>query len=102
MTPILNTSPNTPESTYNQMHMTARVVIENTFGRLKNRWRCLNKDRVLHYKPLKCARIIQACCVLYNIGVDYGVVEEEEESVGMYQIRGKYSYLIKSFLVHYY
>ncbi|CAH0715919.1 unnamed protein product, partial [Brenthis ino] len=64
MTPILDAAPNTPQANYNQKHMTARVVIENTFGRLKNRWRCLNKDRVLHYKPLKCSRIILACCVL--------------------------------------
>lgn len=78
MTPILDAAPNTLHANYNKKHVAARVVIENTFGRLKNRWRCLNKDRVLHYKPLKCARIIQACCILHNIGINLNVVEEEE------------------------
>nr|XP_037869744.1 putative nuclease HARBI1 [Bombyx mori] len=78
MTPILNAAPNTPQSNYNQKHMRARVVIENTFGRLKNRWRCLNKDRALHYKPVKCARIILACCVLHNIGINYDTVDDAD------------------------
>lgn len=65
MTPFLNIN--------NKKHMSARVLIENTFGRLKNRWRCLCKDRVLHYKPEKCAQIIQACCVLHNIALNYKV-----------------------------
>lgn len=73
MTPFMAVNPGTPEAVYNQKHMTARVVIENTFGRLKNRWRCLSKDRVLHYKPAKCAQIIQACCVLHNIALDFDV-----------------------------
>ncbi|KAG6456669.1 hypothetical protein O3G_MSEX009869 [Manduca sexta] len=36
MTPILDAAPNSLESNYNTKHMQARVVIENTFGRLKN------------------------------------------------------------------
>ena len=78
MTPIPNTTPGSAEANYNEKHMKARVVIENTFGRVKNRWRCVNKDRVLHYKPLKCARIIQACCVLHNIGIAFGNAETDE------------------------
>nr|XP_013189805.1 unnamed protein product [Amyelois transitella] len=75
MIPFLEVHPGSPEANYNQKHMRARVLIENTFGRLKNRWRCLCKDRVLHYKPEKCAQIIQACCVLHNIALDYRVAE---------------------------
>lgn len=73
MTPILEAADGSPEANYNLKHRVARVVIENVFGRLKNRWRCLCKDRVLHYKPLKCAQIIQACCVLHNIALDFSV-----------------------------
>ncbi|CAH0730583.1 unnamed protein product, partial [Brenthis ino] len=36
----------------------------------------MNKDRVLHYKPLKCSRIILACCVLNNIVIKYGIVDD--------------------------
>ncbi|CAG5019633.1 unnamed protein product [Parnassius apollo] len=62
--------------------MQARVVIENTFSRLKNRWRCLHKDRVLHYKSVKCAHIILACSVLHNIIINFGV-EDTEENIGL-------------------
>ncbi|CAH2095445.1 unnamed protein product [Euphydryas editha] len=76
MTPILDAEPN---NIYNEKHMRARVVIENTFSRLKNRWRCLHKDRVLHYKPLKCSRIILACSVLHNIVINFGIDNIEED-----------------------
>lgn len=82
MTPYLEPVDRSQE-VYNEKHMKARVIIENTFGRLKNKWRCLSKDRVLHYRPLKCARIILACCILYNFGIDCGVVEDHD---GLYQI----------------
>ncbi|CAK1553957.1 unnamed protein product [Leptosia nina] len=42
MTPIPNeTIEGSPEALYTSVHEKARVVIENTFGRPKNRWRCL-------------------------------------------------------------
>lgn len=66
-----------PEANYTSLHGKARVVIENTFGRLKNRW-CVNKDRTLHYSPEKCAKIIIACCVLHNIALKFGVPDPEE------------------------
>lgn len=36
---------------------------------MKNRFRCLLKDRVLHYDPLKAGRIINGACVLHNMCV---------------------------------
>ncbi|KOB64585.1 Uncharacterized protein OBRU01_24000 [Operophtera brumata] len=77
MTPYSNPAPGTAAESYNKVHSRARVTIENTFGRLKNRWRCVCKDRVLHYKPEKCAQIILACSVLHNIALDFGVPDPQ-------------------------
>ncbi|KAL0871680.1 hypothetical protein ABMA27_004198 [Loxostege sticticalis] len=71
MTPYNDAGDDSPEAKYNSVHGKARVLIENTFGRLKNRWRCLNKDRTLHYAPEKCAKLITACAVLHNIAIDF-------------------------------
>ncbi|KAF9799203.1 hypothetical protein SFRURICE_006463 [Spodoptera frugiperda] len=77
MTPYAESS-NPIAEMYNKKHSATRVVIENTFGRLKNRWRCVCKDRVLHYKPAKCAVIIIACCILHNIATDYNIPDPED------------------------
>ncbi|CAH0731890.1 unnamed protein product, partial [Brenthis ino] len=81
MTPYNNPAPGSAGETFNKLHSRARVTIENTFGRLKNRWRCLCKDRVLHYKPEKCAQIILACSVLHNIALDLGVPDPQEQTI---------------------
>lgn len=78
MTPYPDPAPNSVEDTYNGIQTTARGIIENTFGRLKNRWRCVHRDRTLHYKPEKCAQIIIACCVLHNIALMYNIPDPEE------------------------
>ncbi|CAB3233994.1 unnamed protein product [Arctia plantaginis] len=82
MTPILDATSGSINSVYNEKHMRARVVIENTFSRMKNRWRCLHKDRVLHYRPLKCSKIILACSVLHNLMIDFGI-EALDEDMGL-------------------
>ncbi|RVE40940.1 hypothetical protein evm_014409 [Chilo suppressalis] len=82
MTPYSNPAAGSAAETYNNVHSIARVVIENTFGRLKNRWRCVCKDRVLHYKPEKCAQIIIACSVLHNLALDFTVPLPSNEMFG--------------------
>ncbi|XP_069358752.1 putative nuclease HARBI1 [Maniola hyperantus] len=97
MTPILDATQGSPEAYYNEKHMRARVVIENTFSRLKNRWRYLHKDRTLHYRPLKCSRIILACSVLHNLMINFGIEDTEEDTgqelQNMEDVSGPISYL---------
>ncbi|KAJ8709366.1 hypothetical protein PYW07_009192 [Mythimna separata] len=77
MTPFPDAAEGTPAYKYTAIHGKTRVPIENTFGRLKNRWRCLCKDRTLHYGPEKCAKMITACSVLHNLALKFNVPEPE-------------------------
>ncbi|KAK5648231.1 hypothetical protein RI129_003123 [Pyrocoelia pectoralis] len=52
------------ETNHNTIHSRTRVVIENTFGRLKGRWRIL--QYVNAYSIKKIVLITTACCVLHN------------------------------------
>ena len=73
MTPISN--PTTPaEQAYNSAHAKTRVIIEQTFGAVKSRFRAIDKSGgVLLYKPVKCAKIIGACFWLHNICVERNI-----------------------------
>ncbi|XP_070551692.1 uncharacterized protein [Ptychodera flava] len=53
------------QNQFNKRLSSARMVIENAFGRLKGRWRCLLKrnDCKLDIMPT----VISACCVLHNL-----------------------------------
>lgn len=82
MTPYSSPTPGTAAESYNKALSRAHVTIQNTFGRLKNRWRCVCKDRMLHYKPEKCAQIILACSVLHNIALDFAVPDPQEPIIG--------------------
>ncbi|XP_063837186.1 putative nuclease HARBI1 [Ostrinia nubilalis] len=67
MTPITDTSPDTPEAHYTYLHVRTRNVVERTIGLLKARFRCLLVHRVLHYSPPVAAFIVNACVILHNI-----------------------------------
>lgn len=49
--PILNAPIGSPEYRYTQHITTARSAVERCIGILKGRWRCLRKERALHYQP---------------------------------------------------
>ncbi|XP_040159184.1 putative nuclease HARBI1 [Anopheles arabiensis] len=65
--PYINAAPNSPETNFNQRHAQARAVIENAFGVLKGKFRCLLGERLLRYSPSKCVRIINVSCALHNL-----------------------------------
>lgn len=59
-------APATPEEESFGVYLSrARIVVENAFGRLKSRWRILQKkiDADIDFVPL----IVATCCILHNI-----------------------------------
>lgn len=94
--PILHANEGSPEYRYTNNHCLVRNSIERVFGVLKGRyvntylflfinikkkillwvplfffyrWRCLKKDRVLHYKPQKAGIIINCCAILHIMAI---------------------------------
>ncbi|KAL2094272.1 hypothetical protein ACEWY4_008991 [Coilia grayii] len=66
MKEFTNHHPLTPEQeTFNSCLNSARIVVENAFGRLKGRWRCLVKRNNVNISVL--SDIVTACCILHNI-----------------------------------
>ena len=55
---------------FNYGQSRARMVVENAFGRLKGRWRCLLKH--LDVQVDKVAVAVGACVVLHNICETFG------------------------------
>ncbi|CAI6372813.1 unnamed protein product [Macrosiphum euphorbiae] len=78
LTPITNPTTN-PEKYYNQKQMSTRSLIERCNGVLKMRFRCLLKDRTLHYKPEKASSIINACIVLHNMCITNNIPLDEHD-----------------------
>ena len=59
-----------PERAFNRAHCKTRVKVEQAYGELQARWRCLNKR--LDKRPRKASRTFVACCVLHNMCVEMG------------------------------
>ncbi|XP_022179580.1 putative nuclease HARBI1 [Myzus persicae] len=72
LTPIPDPSTEAEEN-YNRRQMSTRSIIERCNGVLKMRFRCLLRDRTLHYKPEKASSIINACVVLHNMCITNNV-----------------------------
>ncbi|XP_067215635.1 putative nuclease HARBI1 [Linepithema humile] len=77
MTPKLNQEPATPSALYTEAHVKARCSVERCIGVLKGRWRCLRKERALHYKPEFAALIVNAVCVLHNYAKHFNVPDPD-------------------------
>ena len=69
MTPFLNPA-TAPQQRYNHSLEQTRVKVENTFGRLKNRWGGLLLG--LCCSPARAARVTTACAILHNIAQEQG------------------------------
>jgi hypothetical protein len=72
-----NPDPGTLEAEYNSRHKQTRSLIERCNGELKMRWRCLLKDRILHYHPIKACKMIKACTVLHNMCIEINLEDED-------------------------
>ena len=69
LTPLAVTT-NDNHRRYNNAHRRTRVLIENTFGIWKSRFRCLDKSGgKLLFTPSKCCKIIVSAAVLHNIAI---------------------------------
>lgn len=85
MTPIEDPA-NPAEQQYNRTHTRTRVVVEQTFGILKTRFRCLHRSgAALQYDPAQCGRIAVACMLQHNYCVSrrlplQDVAEDGEEA----------------------
>ncbi|CAG2219617.1 HARBI1 [Mytilus edulis] len=81
LVPFMN--PSTPaEEEFNRRHCRTRVTIEQLFGIVKSRFRCIHKTGgCLCYVPAKCCRIIAAVFILHNICVDNKILCLENENV---------------------
>lgn len=49
--PFMNAPAASPEARYTEHIVKARSAVERCIGVLKGRWRCLRKERTLHYTP---------------------------------------------------
>ncbi|XP_036340350.1 protein ALP1-like [Rhagoletis pomonella] len=63
---------NAAEESFNCHLSSARIVVENAFGRLKGRWRCLTKR--IDVNPTFVPQVVLACAILHNF------VEQQKES----------------------
>ena len=73
MKPYPETSSTTSHTKkFNYRQSRARMVVENAIGRLKGRWRCLQKR--LHFKLANVPNIVGACVVMHNICEQYSDV----------------------------
>lgn len=79
MTPFRNPK-DAAERCFNKKHASARNVVERCFGVLKNRFRCILGSRGLHYGPEKATQIINACCALHNMCIQYKCYADTEAS----------------------
>ncbi|XP_030219862.1 protein ANTAGONIST OF LIKE HETEROCHROMATIN PROTEIN 1 [Gadus morhua] len=61
---------------FNRKFSRVRVVVENAFGRLKGRWRCLLKRNDSDLQLVKS--MVMTCCALHNLCENHGETYETE------------------------
>lgn len=63
--PYVGSNLTVAQISFNCYHSSSRIVVENAFGRLKARWRILQKR--IACKVLDAPSIVATCCILHNI-----------------------------------
>ncbi|XP_042149273.1 putative nuclease HARBI1 [Ixodes scapularis] len=66
LTPVAG-NPAGAEAAFNRKHRSTRSIVERCIGMLKNKFRCLQGYRALHYDPERACNIATACVVLHNV-----------------------------------
>lgn len=61
------------QAAFNRSHKIVRMSVENHIGILKTVFRCLLKDRVLHYTPSFAGEVIYASATLHNFRINHRV-----------------------------
>lgn len=72
-------------ASFNYLLSRGRVIIEQAFGQLKARWRCLVASETVQLRSMQAvSRMIACCCTLHNMIIKYDgkpVREVAEESI---------------------
>ncbi|XP_061507746.1 putative nuclease HARBI1 isoform X1 [Anopheles gambiae] len=62
------------EAEFNKKYSSGRMIVEQTIGVWKSRFRCLaGTDRALNYDPKRSGLIINTCCALHNICIENNI-----------------------------
>lgn len=67
VTPFADVQEGTREADFNVRHKHTRCLIERVFGELKGKWRCLKKERTMHYQPVVAANLFKCCVLLHSV-----------------------------------
>ena len=73
---VENDRTTTQQKLFNYRQSRARMVVENAYGRLKGRWRCLLKR--LDFKLENVVPVVASCVVLHNLCEKFGDSFREE------------------------
>ncbi|MCO5586707.1 hypothetical protein L7F22_040649 [Adiantum nelumboides] len=88
-------APLTPtQARYNTRQSSTRAVVERAFGRLKTTWHFLH-GTVRQPDINKLPKVIAACCILHNMGIDHGLQvgpEAEDAALQAYHQEENTSY----------
>lgn len=85
--------PGTPAEHFNNQLKSTRSTIERCNGVLKHRFRCLIKQRMLHYEPQRVSKIVNACVVLHNMCIENNIPlpQEDVEIEAMHEINIRFN-----------
>lgn len=78
MTPFALAEADSPEARYNLAFRKAHALIEQCLAYLKMVFRCLHRNRTLHYSPRRAGKIVAACAILHNIRISRNEHHEDD------------------------